>query len=129
MQNLARREKSSASKRTDNVIELFAGVLPAQGESKYRMSLTVSAARAELANFEARLAAMGIGFQVSDEVLAKIATIGFDEKLGARPLQQSVELLIEFPVSKAVLKGKFVPGDVIYVGLKGNLIVFDHLKH
>ena len=124
MQNLVHHEKPSALKRTNNVIGLFPGVLPAHSERNNRMSLTVSAARAELVNFEARLAAMGIGFQVSDEVLGEIATIGFDQKLGARPLQQSIELLIEFPISKAVLKGKFVTGDVIQVGLKGNVIVF-----
>lgn len=125
MENVARREKPATIKRMDNVIGLFSGVVPTFSEKKNSMSLTISAARLELASFEARLATMGIGLAVSDDVLSEIVQTGFDAKYGARPLQQTIELQIEFPLSKAVLKGKFVAKDTIKVRLKDGVIVFE----
>ena len=89
------------------------------------MSLIVSAARQELASFEARLATMGIRLIVSDETLTEIAKAGLDTKYGARPLQQAIELEIEYPISKAVLKGKFVAKDTIKVLLKSGIVAFE----
>lgn len=125
MENQARRENPAAIKRTDNVIGLFPGVVENLSQKNTSMSLTVSAARLELASFEARLASMGIGLLVSDEVLTEITKAGFDPQFGARPLQKTIELQIEFPLSKAVLKGKFVAKDTIKVRLRDGVIVFE----
>ena len=125
MENQARRETPAVIKRTDNVIGLFPGVVENLSPKNTSMSLTVSAARLELASFEARLASMGIGLIISDEVLAEITRAGFDPKFGARPLQKTIELEIEFPLSKAVLKGRFVAKDTIKVRLNGGVIVFE----
>lgn len=125
MENQARRENPAAIKRTDNVIGLFPGVVESLNQKNTSMSLTVSAARLELASFEARLASMGIGLLVSDEVLTEITKAGFDPQFGAQPLQQTIELQIEFPLSKAVLKGKFVAKDAIKVRLRDGVIVFE----
>ncbi len=125
MENQARRENPAAIKRTDNVIGLFPGVVENLSQKNTSMSLTVSAARLELASFEARLASMGIGLLVSDEVLTEITKAGFDPQFGARPLQKTIELQIEFPLSKAVLKGKFVAKDTIKVRLGDGVIVFE----
>ena len=125
MDNLARSENPAAVKRTDNVIGLFPGVVENLSPKNTSMSLTVSAARLELASFEARLASMGIGLIISDEVLAEITRAGFDPKFGARPLQKTIELQIEFPLSKAVLKGRFVAKDTIKVRLNDGVIVFE----
>ena len=111
--------------RIDNVIGLFPGLMPGFGQKSGSMSLTVAAARQELASFEARLANLGIQLNVSDEILAEIATAGFDSQYGARPLQQTIELEIEYPLSKAVLKGRFLAKDTINVLLKNGVITFE----
>ena len=125
MQNIARNEEHLALQRVDNVIGLFPGVVPGLSEKHNRLSLTASAARLELASFEARLATMGIGLHISDETLAEIANAGIDAKYGARPLQQTIELEIEYPLSKAVLKGKFVAKDTIRVRLQDGALTFE----
>ena len=125
MNNVARTAKPAVINRIDNVIGLFPGVVEGLSQKNSNMSLTVSAARFELASFEARLATLGIGFNISDDVLDEITKAGFDAKYGARPLQQTIELQIEFPLSKAVLKGKFVEKDTIKVRLKDGVIVFE----
>lgn len=125
MEYVARSEESCALQRVDNVIGLFPGVVPGFSEKTDSMSLTVSAARLELASFEARLGTLGIRLNISDETLSDIANAGVDTKYGARPLQQTIELEIEYPLSKAVLKGKFVAKDTIKVRLKDGAITFE----
>jgi ATP-dependent Clp protease ATP-binding subunit ClpB len=104
---------------------LFPGVLPNFNQPKTSMSLTVSAARIELASFEARLANMQIRLIVSDETLTEIARQGVDPRYGARPLQKTIEMQIEYPISKAVLKGKIVARDTIEVVMKDGAIAFE----
>ena len=124
MENTARNQSHHAFKRIDNVIGLFPGLLPGYIDSS-SMSLTVSAARNELASFAARLATMGIQLNVSDETLAEIARAGLNNQYGARPMQQTIELEIEYPISKAVLKGKFAAKDTINVLLKDGVVTFE----
>lgn len=125
MQNLALAAAPHTSKRADNVIGLFPGVLPSPHPHKTSMSLTVSAARLALASFEARLANMQIRLIVSDETLTEIARQGVDPRYGARPLQKTIEMQIEYPISKAVLKGKIVAKDTVKVVMKDGAIVFE----
>jgi ATP-dependent protease Clp ATPase subunit len=125
MNNLALVDIPFATKRVDNVIGLFPGIATGFNQRKSALSLTVSAARFELESFETRLANLGIRLVVSDETLAEIAKLGFDAKYGARPLQKTIELKIEYPISKAVLKGKFVSKDTIKVVLRDGEIYFE----
>ena len=125
MENVARSEEPCALQRVDNVIGLFPGVVPGFSEKNHRSSLTVSAARLELTGFEARLATLEIRLHISDDTLTEIANAGVDTKYGARPLQQTIELEIEYPLSKAVLKGKFVAKDTIKVLLKDGVLAFE----
>lgn len=125
MENAVRSKNTLVVKHTDNVIGLFPGLLPNFSEKNSSMSLTVSAARQELASFEGRLAKLGIRLSVSDETLAEIAKTGFDPARGARPMQQTMEMEIEYPISKAVMKGKFSTRDTIHVRLKNGAISFE----
>ena len=125
MENVARNAKPGASKRIDNVIGLFPGMVPGFSQKNSTVSLLVSAARLELACFEERLAMMGIHLSVSDETLAEIAKAGIDSRYGARPLQRTIEMEIEYPLSKAVIQGKFVAKDTIKVRLEGGVIAFE----
>ena len=125
MNNLARIETPYDMKRVDNVIGLFPGAVTDFNDRQSTMSLTVSAARLELASFETRLGNLGIRLVISDETLAEIAKAGFDPKYGARPLQKTIEMKIEYPISKAVLKGRFAARDTIKVLLKDGEIAFE----
>ncbi|MEQ1515549.1 MAG: hypothetical protein ABL931_03565 [Usitatibacteraceae bacterium] len=101
------------------------GVLPSFTQERKSVSLTVSAARLELASFETRLGNLGIRLEISDETLAEIAKSGLDPKYGARPLNKTIEMQIEYPISKAVLKGRFVARDTIKAQFKEGVLVFE----
>jgi hypothetical protein len=114
----------ATNKRPDNVIGLFPGVMPesahavpanADHYSPLDSSLTVSAARKSLASFESSLALMGIRLIVSDEALREITLASIDPKFGAQPIQKTIQMQIEFPLSQAVLQGRFKKGDTIMV--------------
>ena len=44
---------------------------------------------------------------------------GFDPVYGARPLKRAIQQAVENPLSKKILSGEFVPGDVILVEVSG----------
>lgn len=71
-----------------------------------------------------RLADLDLGLSVSDAVLDKMATIGYDPIYGARPLKRALQNRIENPLAQQMLQGDFVGGDVISVDLdaEGELV-------
>ncbi len=71
-----------------------------------------------------RLQDLDLGLTVSDAVLDKIATIGYDPVYGARPLKRAIQNRIENPLAQQMLQGEFVGGDVIFVDLdrQGELV-------
>ncbi|MEX0962640.1 MAG: ATP-dependent chaperone ClpB [Pseudohongiellaceae bacterium] len=64
-----------------------------------------------------RLQGNELGLRVSDAVLDKIATIGYDPVYGARPLKRAIQNRIENPLAQQMLQGNFVGGDIICVDL------------
>ncbi|MDP6535746.1 MAG: ATP-dependent chaperone ClpB [Gammaproteobacteria bacterium] len=58
-----------------------------------------------------------LALQVSASVLDHIAKIGYDPVYGARPLKRAIQNWIENPLAQEVLKGTYVGGDTIVVGL------------
>jgi len=58
-----------------------------------------------------------LALQVSASVLDHIAEIGYDPVYGARPLKRAIQNWIENPLAQEVLKGTYVAGDTIVVGL------------
>ena len=55
----------------------------------------------------------GMTLTVTDAVMEKLATEGFDPQYGARPLRRAVQRLIEDPLAEEVLLGRFETGDEI----------------
>ena len=49
---------------------------------------------------------------------------GFDPVYGARPLKRAIQQAVENPLSKKILSGEFVPGDVIMVDVSGAELTF-----
>jgi ATP-dependent Clp protease ATP-binding subunit ClpB len=86
-----------------------------------------SIARIQLAHLEKRLAALDIGLQVTDAALAQVATVGFDPVYGARPLKRAIQQMIENPLAKQILEGRFGPKDTVRVDARGREIVFERI--
>ena len=84
-----------------------------------------SIAGIQLGLLNKRLVGMDMSMDVSEKALQKIASAGFDPLFGARPLKRAVQNLIENPLSKEILKGKFCPGDIIKIDVENDRIVFN----
>ncbi len=67
-----------------------------------------------------RLADNDLGLKVSDGVLDKIASLGYDPVYGARPLKRAIQNWIENPLAQQVIRGMYNPGDTIRVALDSN---------
>ena len=72
-------------------------------------------AKIQLARLTDRLAKMDMTFEVADSALTELAKAGFDPVYGARPLKRAIQQLIENPLAKDILEGKFGPKDAIRV--------------
>ena len=72
-----------------------------------------------------RVAKLDIRLEVSDAALAELAKVGFDPVYGARPLKRAIQHMIENPLAKAILEGRFAPKDVIRVDWKRNEMAFE----
>ncbi len=83
-----------------------------------------SIARIQLAYLEKRLAAMDMRLEVSDAVLAELATAGFDPLYGARPLKRAIQASIENPLAKEILEGHFAAKDTVAVDMQDGRMVF-----
>ncbi len=62
-----------------------------------------------------RLAAREMGLDLSDAARDLLAEAGYDPVFGARPLKRTIQERLENPLSEAILKGEFGPGDSVYV--------------
>ncbi|MCW8127506.1 ATP-dependent chaperone ClpB [Microbulbifer halophilus] len=83
-----------------------------------------SIAEIQLGLLGKRLADRDLKLDVSEEVLSKLADVGFDPVYGARPLKRAIQMWLENPLAQEVLAGKFAPGDTVHVELEGDRTVF-----
>jgi ATP-dependent Clp protease ATP-binding subunit ClpB len=68
--------------------------------------------------------------KLSDEALEKLSNAGYHKDYGARPLKRALQVAIENPLAEAILKGKFLPGDMIKVEIRNKDFYFEKiLKH
>jgi ATP-dependent Clp protease ATP-binding subunit ClpB len=58
-----------------------------------------------------------LAIEVTTAVLDRVAEIGYDPVYGARPLKRAIQNWLENPLAQQVLKGDYVPGDIIEVDL------------
>ncbi|MBY6191847.1 ATP-dependent chaperone ClpB [Microbulbifer agarilyticus] len=82
-------------------------------------------AEIQLQNLRKRLLDRDLNLEISDELLGKLADVGFDPVYGARPLKRAIQMWIENPLAQDVLSGKFAPGDTIHATLEGDKAVFN----
>jgi len=84
-----------------------------------------SIAKLQLGILQERLAKLEIGLEISNEALLKIAEAGYDPVYGARPLKRAIQQMIENPLSKLVLEGRYLPKQVVKIGVKEGHLIFE----
>jgi ATP-dependent Clp protease ATP-binding subunit ClpA len=62
--------------------------------------------------------------QLTDDAIDYLAKIGFDPKMGARPMERKIGTFIKVPLSKKILFETIVPGSLITVDVKDDAAVF-----
>jgi ATP-dependent Clp protease ATP-binding subunit ClpB len=72
-----------------------------------------------------RLRERGMGIELSDAALDRIGEAGFDPIYGARPLKRVLQQKVENTLAQQILEGRFGPGDVIRVDVRGDELVFE----
>ncbi len=76
-----------------------------------------------------RLQERNLELVITDAALDRLGEAGFDPVYGARPLRREIQQALENPLSKRILGGDFVPGDTVFVDVRGNELVFDTEEH
>ena len=82
-------------------------------------------AHIQLARLRQRLADQELGFVMDDEAVNALVEQGHDPVFGARPLKRAIQQTLESPLAKALLEGRFKPGQTIAVGHDGKAMRFD----
>lgn len=81
-------------------------------------------AKIQLAGLAKRLKERELKLEVSVEALDILGRFGFDPIYGARPLKRAIQSMLENPLAKEVLAGKFRPKDTVFVdAVNGQLVV------
>ncbi|WP_102226151.1 ATP-dependent Clp protease ATP-binding subunit ClpA [Acidimangrovimonas sediminis] len=74
---------------------------------------------------EAQLFDRGVNIELSDEAADWLATEGYDDKMGARPLGRVIQEHIKKPLAEELLFGKLTKGGLVKVGVKDDKIVLE----
>jgi len=79
-----------------------------------------------LADLQRRLATQDLTVELTPAARALIAREGHDPAFGARPLKRTIQRLVENPLAKALIGGRFKPGQAIGVDADpvGTTLVF-----
>jgi ATP-dependent Clp protease ATP-binding subunit ClpB len=78
----------------------------------------------QLEQLRERLAARGLGLDLTDEAKELVADAGWDPTYGARPLKRAIQRLIENPLALRLLEADFADGDTVRVDAEGGELVF-----
>ena len=68
---------------------------------------------------------MDIKLDITDAALAEIATAGFDQAYGARPLKRAIQSQLENPLAKQLLEGRFTAKDIIKISCVAGIMRFE----
>jgi ATP-dependent Clp protease ATP-binding subunit ClpB len=70
------------------------------------------------------LSEQDLELNITDAAIALVAQAGFDAAYGARPLKRAISQLIENPLARLILAGRYVPKSVVTVDAHGDELVF-----
>jgi len=82
-------------------------------------------ARIQIRQLAQRLADRDIRFELDESALALLSDYGYDPVYGARPLKRAIQTLIENPLAKEVLAGRYAPRDTVRARAEGGRMVFE----
>ena len=77
-----------------------------------------------LGEVENQLKEQGYSLEVDQVAKEWLATEGYSLTSGARPLRRAIQKYIEDPLAEEVLRGRFKEGDIVYIRLEGDRLVF-----
>ena len=66
-----------------------------------------------------RLKEHNLDLEITDAAVRRLAELGYNPELGARPLRRVIQQKVEEPISDKILAGEFKPGDTIIVDAEG----------
>jgi len=72
-------------------------------------------AKIQLHHLHERLKEQDFTLQISEEAIDVLGEAGFDPVYGARPLKRAIQQYLENPLAQMILRGDYMPGDVISV--------------
>lgn len=78
----------------------------------------------QVERLQKRLQERDLKLALTDSALDYLAEVGYDPVYGARPLKRAIQMYLENPMAQYILEGKFLPGDIIKVDVKNNLLTF-----
>lgn len=78
-----------------------------------------------VADLTKQMSQQGITLSVTPEVIAKLATDGFNPVYGARPLRREVERQLENPIASMIVENRCPAGCAIKTGIKDDLITLE----
>jgi ATP-dependent Clp protease ATP-binding subunit ClpB len=81
----------------------------------------------QLGYLRARLLERDMVLVLDDKARDLIGEAGFDPVYGARPLKRAIQQQIENPLAQRILKGEFVPGSRIQVGVHNGALTFKQM--
>ena len=71
---------------------------------------------------------VGIEIRLTEEALDFLGKKGYNQAYGARPLRRTIQTYIEDRLSDEILSGQFKEGDVVTVGVEGEVCTFTKEK-
>lgn len=72
-----------------------------------------------------RLAERDLDLVMTPDAMDKLAEVGYDPIYGARPLKRAIRQYLENPLSQEILKGRFMPGNMIKIDFNKGQFVFE----
>jgi ATP-dependent Clp protease ATP-binding subunit ClpC len=77
----------------------------------------------ELAKVAERLVEHGLTLSVTEEARSKLAELGYDPEMGARPLRRVIQDKVEDQLSDAMLAGDFEPTDTVLIDVEDGDVI------
>ena len=79
----------------------------------------------QLGLLRGRLRERGLGLDVTDPAMERLASEGYEPQFGARPLKRVIQQRIENPIASRILAGEYAEGDTITIDSAGDQFVFE----
>jgi ATP-dependent Clp protease ATP-binding subunit ClpB len=85
-------------------------------------------AKIQLQHLDQRLHEHDFTLQISDEAIDLLGDAGFDPVYGARPLKRAIQQYLENPLAQMILRGDYMPGDIIDVTVNNGQMEFGSVE-